>query len=166
MHDEALSIRRYEPRDHKAVWNLHVTALREVGAYLGEGKWDEDLHNIEGAYLEDGGEFLIGEVDGELAAMGALKKTAADSAEIKRMRVASSFQGRGFGERMLFLLEKRAMEMGYSLLHLDTSLGQIAARSLYGKHGYREVRRGKIGHLECVFMEKCIGRGGRWGTAV
>lgn len=159
MRDEVLSVRRYEPRDREALWNLHVAALREVGAYLGEGKWDDDLHDIEGAYFEDGGEFLVGEVDGRLVAMGALKKTRADAAELKRMRVASRFQGRGFGERMLFLLEGRAMEMGYSLLHLDTSLGQIAARSLYGKHGYCEVRRGRIGSLECVFMEKFIEKG-------
>jgi ribosomal protein S18 acetylase RimI-like enzyme len=158
MDDEALSIRRYEPRDYEAVWNLHITALREVGAYLGEGKWDDDLRDIEGAYLGDDGEFLVGEMNGNIAAMGALKKTAPNRAEIKRMRVAARFRGRGFGERMLSVLEARAMEMGYSSLHLDTSLGQTAARNLYEKNGYREVRRGYIGALECVFMEKRIGR--------
>ncbi len=158
MHDEALSIRRYEPRDREAVWNLHNVALRDAGAHLGNGEWDDDLRDIEGVYLEVGGEFLIGEIGGDVVAMGALKKTSSGAAEIKRMRVAPKFQRRGLGQRMLSLLEARAMALGYSSLRLDTTVGQIAAREMYAKNGYMEMNRGRIGHLECVFMEKGIGR--------
>jgi ribosomal protein S18 acetylase RimI-like enzyme len=160
MHDrcDAFSIRRYVPRDREAVWSLHNEVLHTAGAHLGNGQWDDDLHDIEGSYLENRGEFLVGETNGKLVAMGAVKKTGADAAEIKRMRVESRFRGRSFGKRMLSLLEERAADLGYSLLRLDTSLGQTAARSLYEKNGYRETEHGRIGHLECVFMEKGIGR--------
>ncbi len=50
---EAFSIRRYEASDRETVWKLHNAALETTGAYLGKGKWDDDLHDIEGACLED-----------------------------------------------------------------------------------------------------------------
>ncbi len=158
--DEAFSIRRYEPRDREAVWNLHNVALRDAEAHLGDGQWDDDLHDIEGVYLENGGEFLIGEIGAEVVAMGALKKTSPDTAEIKRMRVAPKLQRRGLGQRMLSLLEERAADFGYSPLHLDTTVQQIAARVMHAKNGYMEMDRGRIGPFECVFMEKRVGRGG------
>ena len=56
-----LQIRRYGPEDHDAIWNLHNVALWQVGAHAGNGPWDDDLHNIEEAYLNKGGEFLVGD---------------------------------------------------------------------------------------------------------
>lgn len=146
--DESFSIRRYEPRDLEAVWNFHNEALHKAGARLGNGSWDDDLHDIEGVYLEDGG---------EIVAMGAIRKTVPDPAEIKRMRLAPKLQKRGFGQGLLSLLEERAADIGYSSLHLDATFGQIAARVMYGKNGYMEIGRGEIGPFECVFMEKGIG---------
>jgi hypothetical protein len=65
-----LHIRHYEPGDKRAVRRLHDEALNEVGAHLGAGPWDDDLDDIEGVYLESGGEFLVGELEGEVVAMG------------------------------------------------------------------------------------------------
>ncbi len=156
--DDAIFIRRYEPRDYDAVWKLHNAALQDAGAHLGNGSWDDDFHDIEGVYLEDGGEFLVGELDGKIVAMGALKRTGRSLAEIKRMRVAPKFQGRGFGQELLALLEKRTVELGCPSLHLDTTAGQLAARVMYAKNGYMETGRGRIGPFERVFMEKELGR--------
>ncbi|MBA2376914.1 MAG: GNAT family N-acetyltransferase [Actinomycetota bacterium] len=156
--DDALFVRRHEPRDSEATWNLHNAALHTVGAHLGNGEWDDDLHDIEGVYLESGGEFLVGEIDRKIVAMGALKKIGSNRAEIKRMRVEPGFQRRGFGQRMLSFLERRAVELGYSSLRLDTTVRQIAARRLCERNGYRESGRGRVGRFECVFMEKGIGR--------
>ncbi len=135
------TVRRYTFTDQEAVEHLHVVALQQTGAYLGRGPWDDDIYAIEETYLEHGGEFLIGECDGQMVAMGALKQTNPQRAEIKRMRVAPSYQGRGFGQRMLDELEARARTLGYQTLHLDTSILQIPAQKLYEKNGYREIGR-------------------------
>ena len=55
-----LEIRQYHSADHDEVWNLHVLGLQLVGAYLGNGPWDNDLHAIEDVYLHNRGEFLVG----------------------------------------------------------------------------------------------------------
>jgi len=146
-------IRRYEPGDREAVWNLHNDALHEVGAHLGSGDWYDDLRSIESVYLEDGGEFLVGVQEGHIVAMGALRRTAGERAAITRMRVAPGLQGRGIGQTLLDALHRRAAELGYATLHLDTTAHQTAARRLYEKNGYREVGRGLIGPFDCVYYE-------------
>ncbi len=103
------------------------------------------------------GAFYVTELLDEIPtiiAMGALKKVSDVTGEIKRMRVAPEYQGRGIGTHMLALLEKRAVELGYKELQLDTSTLQEAAIHLYQKSFYREYKRGMLGGLETVFMRK------------
>jgi GNAT superfamily N-acetyltransferase len=133
---------------------LHDEALNEVGAHLGAGPWDDDLDDIEGVYLESGGEFLVGELEGEVVAMGAIRRISPDAAEVKRMRVRPGLQGRGYGHAMLDSLHRRAARIGYTTLHLDTTVQQWAARGLYLKNGYREVGRGGVGPFDCIYYER------------
>lgn len=148
------TLRRYTSADQEAVEHLHVFALQQTGAYLGRGPWDDDIYAIEKVYLNHQGEFLIGECDGLVVAMGALRRTSPERAEVKRMRVHPDYQGRGYGQLILDALEARARALGCRTLHLDTSILQIAAQKLYEKNGYREVGRGTIRQLEVILYEK------------
>jgi len=149
-----LHIRRYEPRDKRAIRRLHDDALNEVGAHLGSGPWDDDLDEIESVYLDQGGEFLVGFLDGEIVAMGALMRISPEKAELTRMRVRPGLQGRGYGQAMLDALHRRASELGYSTLRLDTTVQQRAAQRLYLKNGYNEVGRGSVGPFDCIIYER------------
>jgi ribosomal protein S18 acetylase RimI-like enzyme len=151
---EALRVRPYRPEDREIVLRLHEIGLRETGTFVEGWDLDEDLLDIEGAYLNGSGEFLVGVLDGRIVAIGALKRIAPGQAEIKRVRVDPAFQRRGFGQTMLDALEECATQLGYATLHLDTTVQQQAARRLYTKNGYREVRRDRMGPFECVFYEK------------
>ena len=148
------TLRRYTPADQQTVEYLHVHAMQQTGAYLGRGPWDDDVYAIEATYLDRGGEFLIGEEDGVFVAMGAFRRTNTERAEIKRMRVAPAYQGRGFGQRILSELEARARAMGYRTLHLDTGIVQVPAQKLYEKNGYVEVGRDIYGQVEVILYEK------------
>lgn len=151
-----LHIRRYEAGDHAAVLRLHEAGLREMGTFIEEPGFDLDLLDIQGVYFEDSGEFIVGEVDGDIVAMGALRKTSLERAEVKRMRVAPEFRRQGFGQEILDVLHRRASALNYSTLHLDTGINHEAAKNLYESNGYRETRRGMVGPVECVFYEKPI----------
>jgi GNAT superfamily N-acetyltransferase len=153
---EPLHIRRYEPGDKRAVRRLHDDALNEVGAHLGSGPWDDDLDEIESVYLDQGGEFLVGLLDREIVAMGALMRISPEKAELKRMRVRPGLQGRGYGQAMLDALHRRASELGYTTLRLDTTIQQRAAQRLYLKNGYSEAGRGVVGPFDCIFYEREI----------
>jgi ribosomal protein S18 acetylase RimI-like enzyme len=151
-----LQIRRYRPQDHDAVWNLHNVALWQVGAHAGNGPWDDDLHNIEGVYLNNGGEFLVGLLDAQIVAMGALKRISDEKAEVKRMRVHPDYQRRGFGQIILDALEARAIELGYRTLALDTAVVQTAAQQLYLKNGFHETGRTVLAGFDAILFEKQI----------
>jgi ribosomal protein S18 acetylase RimI-like enzyme len=151
-----INIRRYQPSDHDAVCELHKTALLAAGAFSNSAG-DPDLNQIEAVYLDNGGEFLVGTLQGRIVSMGALRRTDPDRAEIKRMRVHPDFQRRGYGQAIFTALEKRAGELGYSVLHLDTAVVLVGAQHFYTKNGFKEVRRGQLAGLECIFYEKQLG---------
>ncbi len=148
------TLRRYKPADAEAVAYLHVYAIQQAGAYLGRGPWDDDIYAIEEVYLNNQGEFLIGEWNGIFVGMGALRRTNPERAQIKRMRIHPDYQGRGFGQIIYDELESRARAIGYKTLHLDTSVVQVPAQKLYEKNGFREVGRDVYQGLEVILYEK------------
>jgi SAM-dependent methyltransferase/ribosomal protein S18 acetylase RimI-like enzyme len=151
-----LAIRRFEPADHDAVWQLHRLGVEQTGADPGPGPWDDDLRTsaaIVATYLVAGGDFLVGVLDGQPIAIGALRPRGG-YVEIKRMRVDPRWQRRGYGQRMLEELEVRARELGHSVVRLDTTTLQLAAIGLYQKNGYRETERRRHGPFEEVLFEK------------
>jgi ribosomal protein S18 acetylase RimI-like enzyme len=152
-----LVIRTYETADYDAVWRLHRAALQAVGADAGEGPWEDDLRAIEATYLASGGAFLVGLLDGQIVAMAALRPKGPGAAEVKRMRVLPAHQRRGFGGRMLAALEEHARRRGFATLQLDTTVQQHAAQRLYERHGFQEVRRGRMLGFDCIFYEKQLG---------
>ena len=149
-----LTIRRYEEADHDAVWEVHNVALHQVGAHVGNGPWDDDLHHIEEVYFADGGEFLVGECEGRVVAMGALRRVSDDVAKVTRMRVHPRCQRRGFGQAILERLEARAVELGYATLTLETTVQQTAAQALYRKNSYRETGRTVMHSFVVIVFEK------------
>jgi GNAT superfamily N-acetyltransferase len=152
---DKLKIRRYKPSDNDKVWELHLKGLAQNGIMAGrKDEWAQDLNNIEKVYLE-GGDYLVGEIDREVVAMGALKKIDEGTAEIKRMRVEPLFQGRGYGQAILEALEKKAIELGYKKMILDTSERWIKAQSLYKKNGYIEVGRKELSpRYHAIYYQK------------
>jgi ribosomal protein S18 acetylase RimI-like enzyme len=152
-----LKLRRYRESDQAAVQELHLLGLIQVGSKVNAGPWDEDIRHIIEHYYHKGGEFLLGEYQGKLVAMGAFRKTGPQEAEIKRIRTHPDWQGRGFGQTIFTALEQRAREMGYTRLHLETSLLMIPAQKFYIKNGFIETHRGLV-HLgqPAIFYEKYL----------
>ena len=93
---------------------------------------DEELRPPQGA-------FLMASVDGEPVACGALKEISPGMGSLKRMWVAGSMRGLGFGRRMLGALEDQARELGFTTLRLETNRALTEAISLYRNSGYAEV---------------------------
>ena len=79
--------------------------------------------------------------DGDkLAAFGALKELAPGRGELKSMRAAPAYRGKGAGEAILLHLVAEARRRDYRWLGLETGLPEafLPARSLYAKHGFAE----------------------------
>ncbi len=151
-----MHIRRYQDCDREQVLHLHKVALAGVGADAGPGPWDDDLAQIEQAYLTARGDFLVGILDDRVAAMGALRQVDEHIVELKRMRVSPELQGQGLGRRLLRALEGRARELGYTRIVLDTTERQAAAIALYQHEGYLETGQGELAGLPTLFFRKTL----------
>jgi GNAT superfamily N-acetyltransferase len=86
--------------------------------------------------LAPGGIFLIGWLDGQPVACGAIRPVEHDVGEVKRMYVRPEARGRGFSKRVLAVLEAVARESGYHALILETGERQPEAIRLYEGAGY------------------------------
>lgn len=154
-----LVLRRYRAEDNDAVRELHDVALRAVGALGGPGPWDDDLSRIPEVYLDGRGEFLVGLLQGQIVAMGALRWYDQVTAEVKRMRVHPRVQRRGYGRMMLSRLEERALELGYRRLLLDTTERQLPAIGLYRSAGYVETGRTPVAGMPGIVFAKSLAQG-------
>ncbi len=149
-----LKVRRFQDGDAGAVWDLHRST--DDDGHRGNGPWDEDLRSVRSFYIEDGGEFFVGVLEGRLVAMGALRHVTGSVAELKRLGVHPAFRRRGFGRMLLEGLEDRARELGYRKLRLDAPVRQTAAHDLFVEAGYRQVGRGQLAGVEVIYFEKRI----------
>ena len=77
-------------------------------------------------------------VGDSLAAIGALKELDAGRGELKSMRAAPEWRGKGMGEAMLHHLLAEARTRGYRWVGLETGRTEefVPAVALYRKHGF------------------------------
>lgn len=75
-----------------------------------------------------------------LAAVGAVKALTSDRGELKSMRAAPAYRGKGAGEAVLLHLLGEAQARGYRWVGLETGRPEAfrPALRLYEKHGFAE----------------------------
>lgn len=163
-----VSIRRYRPSDQNAVMQLHIEGVEDIEAEFsaadkgrnivadGEGASfsDDDLDHIIAFYIDAGGDFLVGELNGRVVAMGGLQKQSQTGALIRRMRTLREVRGQGYGALLLSSLERRAAQLGYTELFVDPLSTNTGARSFYEHAGFREMEHRKIGRYDIIIYRK------------
>jgi ribosomal protein S18 acetylase RimI-like enzyme len=85
------------------------------------------------------GAFVVIRKGEETMAGGALRRLSDDVGEIERMWTAPPARGRGYGRRVLAVLEATAMDYGYRTLQLKAATSQVAAIALYRSVGYEPI---------------------------
>lgn len=83
--------------------------------------------------------FVVAYDDGVAVACGGLRALDAAHGEVKRMYVAPAARGRGISKLVLRDLERRARDLGWERLVLETGELQPEAMSLYLREGYTEI---------------------------
>ena len=164
-----IDIRRFQSGDSERIRELNQVAMATTPEYVPEAP-DEDLQAVHRHYLDDGGEFLVGTVDGTNVAMGAYATPSewkseyvdlgGDTTELTRMRVDPEWHGRGFGSALYHELDRRAQSDGYQRFVLDTGTENDVARGFYESLGFEcwqevAVDFGEV-TIELALYEKSI----------
>ncbi len=148
-------IRDYKKTDIHIIRTLNRIAMEHIGVY--KPGCDGDLDDVRGNYQRNRGAFLVGTVNGIIVSMGAFRRIDRTVAEVKRMRTFPEYQGRGYGERILTELIRRARKLGYRELVLETSATQLFARKLYAKLGFSPYKEEVIDGFDCTWFRMAIG---------
>ncbi len=136
---DQILIRRWKESDFDDAVVLNREAEQGLGIPPETGDWSKDMEGVKETFLDGGGEFLVGHLDGELVVMGGFKINGDKSAEVKRMRVSPSLHRQGIGRWFLNLLEDKMRELGIKNVDVSTLSAQHAALGLYRSMGYLEI---------------------------
>lgn len=109
------------------------------------------------------GQFVVGRFDGQAAACGGLLMLDSERAELTRVYLRPAFRGTKGAGLLLELLESEARRLGASRMVLNTRLDLVEARSLYVRHGYREIPAYCTGPYMEVWYGKDLARDGAAG---
>jgi len=150
----ALTIRVYRASDHAQVVELNSYGLAAAGVPADADVYAGDLDDIAASYRVGRATMLVGERDGAVVAMGALRPVDETTCEITRMRVAPEAQGNGYGKAILVALEHHARRLGYRRAVLLTGPDQHPAVDLYGASAYAVTAVEHHGDLTGIRMAK------------
>jgi len=140
-------IRRYKSDDKEKVKEFYKFASIHSEIGYRSGPWESDFDNIEGHFF-NGGEFLVGLIDGEVIAMGGYRKISDNVGQIRRMRVHPNHRRKGYAQQIIQRLEEVAKQNKMTELQLKTSTQQKMAQSFYEKNGYVKMEKEKEYYTE------------------
>jgi GNAT superfamily N-acetyltransferase len=155
---ERLLIRPFKPSDLQALNELNKYGLQAAGILPEDDYYaDADMASAEATYApENGGTMLVGIHDGQIVAMGGIRRMSDTTCELLRMRVHPDCQGRHFGTAILNALENKAALLGYRRIVLITGEHQHPAVDLYSRQGYSVDKREQLAGIASVEMSKTL----------
>ena len=95
-----------------------------------------ELDRLSVMYAPPAGALLLARSGSEVAGCVGLRKLREDICEMKRLYVRPEFRGRHIGRHMAEEIARRALELGYRTLVLDTLGTMEAAQGLYVSMGF------------------------------
>ena len=131
-------IRSWQPQDRQDAAEVIHTVLMEYGLDWEPGGADQDVLEVEAAYLEIGGEFWVVESREELVGTAAYYPVARGqgSVEIRKMYLLPKVRGQGLGRWLLQRLEQAIADQGFQEVWVETASVLKEAVCLYEHSGY------------------------------
>lgn len=126
-----------DPKDAAAADLIQALDDETQHRYPGEPVFGIDADG----FLERGGIFLLGFVEGAAIACGALRQISHEVYEVKRMYVRPEYRGRGLSRLTFNRLEGIARDKGSRKLLIETGNKQPEALALYRSVGFTEIDR-------------------------
>lgn len=139
--------REITAEDDAALADLVRRSLKEHGLALpGTVYFDEGLDHLSDFYLavpEKRTYFILLDDDDAIAGGCGLAEFSpvARCAEMQKLYLTDAAKGKGLGYFLIGLVEKRARELGYEKIYLETHTNLKAAIHIYEKSGFAEIEK-------------------------
>lgn len=136
------ALRAATNKDCSAAQQLIFDILREYGLRPDPTGTDADLSDLEGFYLKTGGAFDVAtDESGRIIGTVGLLPMNDGACELRKMYLHRSARGKGLGKAMLRHAVKRARELGFRRIELETASVLKEAVALYKAHGFQPSDR-------------------------
>jgi N-acetylglutamate synthase-like GNAT family acetyltransferase len=136
-----ITIKFYNP---KYAFDFEQLNLEWLLKYFVVEKHDtEMLSNPEKYIIQKGGEIIFALSKNKVVGTVALIKLSEEQVELAKMAVTESFKGNNIGNLLLKAAIKKAKEMNFSTIILESNRKLKPAIYLYKKYGFKEVELSK-----------------------
>jgi ribosomal protein S18 acetylase RimI-like enzyme len=126
-------------RDYRQWLADHGETSAVSSGKIGLGQIDRQIAELPGAYGPPRGDIILALAGESVAACGALRESEPKVAEIKRIYVRPDHRGPGFGPILTRALLRRARELGYERVRVDTLPTMAAAIQFYQELGFTPI---------------------------
>lgn len=120
--------------------DLVESVLCDYGLKTNPYETDKDLLNLENYYFSKSGWFAVIDKENEIIGSYGIFKINKKTCELRKMYLLNNYQGQGLGKLMMDDALKKARELGYSEIVLETNKLLDKAISLYGKYGFAQYK--------------------------
>jgi putative acetyltransferase len=147
------NLRKAYRGDEAILMEVVKSVLSDYGLKTNPDETDKDLSDLENFYFNNNGWFVVIENDNEIIGSYGIFKIDEKTCELRKMYLLKDFQGQGLGKLLMDNAIKKAKELGYSIMVLETNKLLNKAISMYGKYGFVQY---KPSHLSdrCDFAMK------------
>lgn len=142
----SMTIRSIKESDNSQIFEIIRKNLAEYHLDIpGTAYFDPELSHLSSFYhkLPDKRHYFIVENDlSEVVGGGGLAEYDLEKkvAELQKMYLSEKAKGQGLSYQLMAQIEKKAKNLGYQQLYLETHHSLEAALYVYRKHGFREIQ--------------------------
>jgi ribosomal protein S18 acetylase RimI-like enzyme len=138
--DPKIKIMQVESEEQLAyIRELFKEYAESLGFDLDFQNFEKEFSELPGEYAPPYGCLLLALYGEKIAGCIALRKFNTGICEMKRLYVRPEFRGKGIGKRLSTTIIKKAREIGYRVMRIDTIPTMTEANTLYKMLGFKKI---------------------------
>ncbi|MBF2026636.1 MAG: GNAT family N-acetyltransferase [Oscillatoriales cyanobacterium C42_A2020_001] len=153
-------VRDWRPGDLIPAAEVIRSALAEYGLGWEPEEADQDVLNVETAYLNTGGEFWVIEQSAQIVGTSAYYpiKRGDNAVEIRKMYLLPGARGQGLGRFLLEQLETAIAARGFKQIWIETASVLQEAVKLYEISGYQPATGVETSRCDRVYVKSIVNK--------
>lgn len=132
-------LNRVTERDQKELADIVLLGMKEVG-FQHDVRLDANLHAWQEEYIGSGGIIDVLRDGERIVGCVAVKIISEDTAEVPVLRILRSYQGQGFGKKLMKGAIKYCQERRLKWMCLNTNMWNVRALKLFRDLGFTDSK--------------------------